>query len=154
MGRVNNTVDNKIKYLEMIQSVISRMGGNSFKIKGWAITVIGALYAFWVSQDNFSILFLVLAVIFVFWLLDAYYLSLEREFRILYDKVIQKNEEDKIDFKMDTSKITFRIVFTTAKSMILLITYGTASLITVMFLLFIPLIKFLKLIFTYYWLFG
>lgn len=147
-------MDNKIKYLEMIQSVISRMGANSFKIKGWAITVIGALYAFWVSQNNFSILFLVLAVIFVFWFLDAYYLSLEREFRILYDKVVQKSEEDEIDFKMDTSKITLRRVFTTATSMILLITYGTASLITILILLFIPLIKFLKLIFTYYLLFG
>lgn len=138
----------------MIQTVISRMGANSFKIKGWAITVIGALYAFWVSQNNFSILFLVLAVIFAFWFLDAYYLSLEREFRMLYDKVVQKNEEDKIDFKMDTSKITLGRVFTTAKSMVLLITYGMASLITVLFLLFVPLIKFLKLILTYYWLFG
>lgn len=35
--------DSKIKYLEMIQSVITRMASNSFVLKGWLITLITAV---------------------------------------------------------------------------------------------------------------
>lgn len=38
---------------------------------------------------------------FMFWLLDAYFLSQERRFRSLYDAV-RKREENEIDFSMDT----------------------------------------------------
>ena len=36
-------MDEKIAYLQMIQSVITRMDRNSFLIKGWSITVVVAL---------------------------------------------------------------------------------------------------------------
>ena len=35
-----------VKHLEMIQAIIERMGNNSFIIKGWSFTSIGALFAF------------------------------------------------------------------------------------------------------------
>ena len=33
-------MENKIKYLEMIQSVINRMANNSFCLKGWTVTLV------------------------------------------------------------------------------------------------------------------
>ena len=35
--------DGRIKHLELIQMVVARMGNNSFLIKGWSLTVTGAL---------------------------------------------------------------------------------------------------------------
>lgn len=32
-------MDNKLKHLELIQGVINRMASNSFKLKGWAVTL-------------------------------------------------------------------------------------------------------------------
>ena len=40
--------ENKIKHLEMIESIIERMAKNSFQLKAWAmalVTVVGALGA-------------------------------------------------------------------------------------------------------------
>ncbi|MEN9503463.1 MAG: hypothetical protein RI964_2748 [Pseudomonadota bacterium] len=36
----------RLKHLEMLQQVITRMASNSFLIKGWSITLISALLAF------------------------------------------------------------------------------------------------------------
>lgn len=94
------SVDCKIKHLEMIEAVIGRMGSNSFKLKGWAVTLIsiaGALSA----QGNDKRCFLLAFVPLVsFWLLDAYYLQIERKYRGLFKHVISLSE-DSIDFDMD-----------------------------------------------------
>lgn len=42
--------------------------------------------------------------IIVFWLLDTYYLRLERQYRILY-KIITEKRDDEINFSMDLSQI-------------------------------------------------
>lgn len=33
-------MENKIKHPEMIESIIERMGSNSFQLKGWAVTLV------------------------------------------------------------------------------------------------------------------
>lgn len=72
--------------MEFVQSVITRMAGNSFLIKTRSITLITGLFAL-SAKDNsvsyFSLLPLLPAL--VFWGLDAYYLRQERLFRKLYD---------------------------------------------------------------------
>ena len=80
--------DNKVKHLEFIQSVITRMAHNSFMIKNWCITITIALLA--VSSKIDNIVFMVVSVFttIVFWVLDAYYLQQERRFRVLYDDAI------------------------------------------------------------------
>ena len=35
----------KLKHLEMIQAVITRMAKNSFLLKGWSITLTAAIFA-------------------------------------------------------------------------------------------------------------
>lgn len=88
-----------VKHLEMIQAIIERMGNNSFVIKGWSFTSIGALFAFWFSNTSmWYILLLNFCVTILFWYHDAYYLSLERQFRRLYDEVRLSDIET--DFRM------------------------------------------------------
>ena len=91
--------EHKVKLLEMIQAIIERMGNNSFVIKGWSFTSIGALFAFWFSNTSmWYILLLNFCVTILFWFHDAYYLSLERQFRRLYDEVRLSDIET--DFRM------------------------------------------------------
>lgn len=88
-----------VKHLEMIQAIIERMGNNSFVIKGWSFTSIGALFAFWFSNTSmWYILLLNFCVTILFWFHDAYYLSLERQFRRLYNEVRLSDIET--DFRM------------------------------------------------------
>ncbi|WP_395741136.1 hypothetical protein [Prosthecobacter sp.] len=82
------------KHLEFIQAVITRMAGNSFLIRGWSVTRVSALVALAAkdSQKEFAILSLIPCA--MFWFLDAYYLSLERRFRSLYNEVRQACSTD------------------------------------------------------------
>ncbi len=79
--------EQKVKHLEMIQAVISRMAGNSFAIKGWSITLVSALFALAANDTNARYAALALLPALCFWGLDAYYLRQERLFRKLYDAV-------------------------------------------------------------------
>ena len=44
-------MENKRKHLEFIQAIISRMASNLFFLRGWTITLIGALLALF-SKNN------------------------------------------------------------------------------------------------------
>jgi len=79
----------QLKHLDYIQSAINRMAENSFKIKGWMVTLISALMALFVNSEKSWFLLVAFIPIFVFWFLDAYYLQQERKFRGLYDDVVK-----------------------------------------------------------------
>ncbi len=93
----------KLKHLDYIQSVITRMAHNSFLLKGWSITVVGALFALSKVEIDGTIALVAILLTMMFWVLDAYYLSKEHLFRILYDEVRVK-EPDDIDFSMSPIK--------------------------------------------------
>ena len=92
----------KIKHLEFLQNVISRMNSNSFLIKGWTITLVSALFALAAKDANVNYVLVSYIVIPVFWVLDGFYISQERQYRDLYKDVAAKSESE-IDFKMDAS---------------------------------------------------
>ena len=92
----------KIKHLEMIQNIITRLANNSFSLKGWTVIFIAALLGFAIKESNPNYTPLVLFPIFAFWGLDGYYLRQEKLFRALYGKVRKLDEQD-INFEMDTS---------------------------------------------------
>jgi hypothetical protein len=77
----------RIKHMEMIQAVVSRLAGNSFLIKGWALTITGVFLGFALDRDNSDLAVAAFVPILMFWMLDAYYLRSERLFRALYDEV-------------------------------------------------------------------
>lgn len=99
-----NFMEAKIKHLEFIQNTINRMAGNSFLLKGWSITIVGGLLAFSLKEMSVDYVLVSLAVLFFFWILDSYFLTLERSYIRLYDHVRQKSEND-VDFSMDTKNI-------------------------------------------------
>ncbi len=92
--------DNKLKHLEFIQGNISRMGGNLFYLRGWVITLIAGVLVLLTQIENgrLPIIFLAFMTL-LFWAYDGYFLSLERKYRKLYNKVRMMKEED-IDFSM------------------------------------------------------
>ena len=92
-------MDNKIKHLELIQSIVSRMSNNSFMLKGWTVTLVAGIFA--LAGKDAEKLYLIVAFVPVvaFWGLDSFYLLQERLYRSLYDKVRQ-TEEDNIDFSL------------------------------------------------------
>ena len=92
----------KLKHLEFIQNVITRMNYNSFLIKGWTITLVSALFALAAKDANINYVLISYIVIPVFWVLDGFYISRERQYRDLY-RDIAKKPENEIDFNMDAS---------------------------------------------------
>ncbi len=96
-------MENKQKHLEFIQTVINRMAGNSFLLKGWAITLVAAIFALSAKDTDRAYILIAYFPIIIFWILDGYFFSQERLFRDLYDDVRKLDEKD-IDFSMDTRK--------------------------------------------------
>lgn len=96
--------EDKRLHLKFIQNVITRMSGNLFFLRGWTITLIAALLALFSkdSKFNYAIGFLCVLTL-VFWILDGYFLSQERQYRDLYNYV-RKLKEEKIDYSMDTTE--------------------------------------------------
>jgi hypothetical protein len=76
-----------LKHLDYIEAVIARLAGNSFLIKGWAITVAGAIYGFAVHDADWRLALVGVIPALTFWLLDGFFLRQEWRFRSLYDAV-------------------------------------------------------------------
>ena len=92
----------KMKHLEMVQNVITRMANNSFLLKGWSLTLVSALLALSVSNSaKRKFMLIALLVTLVFWVLDAFFLRQERLYRHLYDHV-RTLPPEYIDFSMNT----------------------------------------------------
>lgn len=99
--------ENKISHLQMIQSIIDRMGRNSFYLKEWSVGIMIAVYAF-AGQNYKKAVIVTLVPLLIFWMLDSYYLMLERKYRRLYDEVRKKGDSE-IDFDMNFNNITLKM---------------------------------------------
>ncbi len=95
-------MERKLKHLEFIQFVISRMATNSFLIKGWSITIASAIFVLSTKDGNPSLIPVAYLPVIVFWFLDAYFLRQERLYRKLYNDVRAK-VPDEIDFSLDAT---------------------------------------------------
>lgn len=107
--------ENKLKHLELIQNIITRMANNSFLLKGWNLTILAALIGLNKDGLDGTIISIGFILTLAFWILDAYYLSQERIFRAHYDEVRIK-EENNIDFSMkldgdQTAEMDWFVVF-------------------------------------------
>ena len=99
-------MEEKIKYLEMIQCVINRMSNCSFALKGWTVTLEVALLALINNNSNARWIVIAIPILF-FWVLDSYYLYLEKLYRELYDKTRLLEYKD-IDFNMKANQMKQR----------------------------------------------
>ena len=79
--------DDQRKHLEFVQAVITRMSASSGAVKGWAVALAvaadGAVNAAAVSE----VALVGMVAVILLGVLDARYLTLERRFRALYDRI-------------------------------------------------------------------
>lgn len=109
--------ENNIKHLEMIQGVITRMGTNSFMLKGWAVTLVAGLFALSDKKTDQGFFLIAYMPTVLFWILDSYYLLQERRFRVIYDKVRENTTDYNFSMKwnketMNTDKTNWFSCFT------------------------------------------
>ena len=75
-----------LKQLDHAQAIIQRLASNSFLLKGWAVTIVSAFVALALKDPKPapSVAYLAAVPSLIFWLLDGYYLAMERAFRVQY----------------------------------------------------------------------
>lgn len=99
---MDETDSSKIAYLQMIQSSIDRMATASAVFKGFYATIIAGISAASFTEINKWVLLLSIAPVICFFVLDVYYLQLEKRFRALYNMVRTGRHE--IDFDLNPPK--------------------------------------------------
>ena len=90
----------RVRHLEMIQGVVSRLAGNSATMKRYCIVMVAAGVAIYKTMDDPKIVGAVALMVVVFWLLDARYLQHEKWFRDLYDQVRVEPFNQRPDFRL------------------------------------------------------
>jgi len=96
---MSNMAENEIvygQYFTIIQNVINRMAQNSFLIKAWAVTLIAAITVLTFSIINILIFGVLLVITIIFWVLDSYYLKLEKLYRHLYNAKVEDYNNNQI----------------------------------------------------------
>lgn len=86
-------------HLNMVQSIIQRMSSNSTSCKAWCITLVSALLVLLSEHGDTNYAFITCLPIFLFFVLDTYYLSLEKRFRMSYDSFINRLHNGKLRVK-------------------------------------------------------
>lgn len=85
------TVEEIHKEIDLLQASIQRMANNSFLLKGWMVSLIAVVIALAPKEENELIIAAsMLFVIISFWFLDAFFLKLERIYRMRYDWVLKE----------------------------------------------------------------
>ena len=101
-------MEDKIKYLEFIQMIISRLNQTSFQIKGWMITIVSGLLALAANSNNRFYILIAILPVSAFWGLDAFYLQEERKFRGLYSDVAKIDYTDIKISNFDLSIVEYK----------------------------------------------
>ena len=84
------------KHLEINQGVISRMAENSRSCKVWCVTLVAAVLVLVARTGQPQHALIALAPTALFFVLDAYYLSLERGFRRSYGTFVLQLREGRV----------------------------------------------------------
>ena len=78
------------KHLEIMQGMVQRLAENSRSCKVWCVTLVSAILVLVARTGNAEHALIALAPTALFYVLDAYYLGLERRFRNSYDSFVAK----------------------------------------------------------------
>ena len=128
------------KEIDLIQGCINRMANNSFLIKGWALGVFAGVTAF-TKGENLNKIVLLLCTTVVpficFWVLDAYFLQIERKYRAMYTEKLTKRKNNDSDelFDLNPSKYKVGSILRIMFSQTLTIFYGIPFLTSVIVLI-------------------
>ncbi len=77
-------------HIEIMQGVIQRMAENSRSCKVWCVTLVSAVLVLAARSGEPQHALIALVPSVLFFVLDAYYLALERGFRKSYDDFVSK----------------------------------------------------------------
>lgn len=116
------TNESRIRYLEAIHRVIDRLSNTSFILKGWAVSLVAGLMALAASGANQGYVLVAYIPTVVFWLLDAYFLMMERQYRKIFEENMDLSQEVKC-FNLKRKKATFAMFAEAALSITMLLTY-------------------------------
>lgn len=128
------------KEIDLIQGCINRMANNSFLIKGWALGVFAGVTAFTKGENlnNIVLLLCTTVVPFIcFWVLDAYFLQIERKYRAMYTERLTKRKNNDSDelFDLNPSKYKVGSILRIMFSQTLTIFYGIPFLTSIIVLI-------------------
>lgn len=81
--------EERFKYMDLLQSCISRMAKDSFMVKGWAASFVVAILVYVLKNDASGLCIIAMVIpIAVFWKLDAFFLRTEKCYRLMYEFLI------------------------------------------------------------------
>ena len=122
-----------------MQSVVTRMAGNSAQMKTWAISLVTAIIVFsGLSEDPHWIIgFGGFVPIIAFWTMDARYLYLERCYIKLYEAVVMGEEVTPFDLDYVTHASAVDSVLRIAWSWSVVTFYGSLSAVMTLLLVFL-----------------
>lgn len=93
-------------HLEFLQDIISRLSSKSSTCKNWCITLTSAFILLSLRLENGSQYILLSYIpILIFFILNTYYVYLERSFRRAYEAFIEKLHQEKLQIN-DIYKIS------------------------------------------------
>ena len=128
------------KEIDLIQDCIKRMASNSFLVKGWALSVFAGVTAITKGENlnNIVLLLCTTVVPFIcFWVLDAYFLQIERKYRAMYTERLTKRKNNDSDelFDLNPSKYKVGSILRIMFSQTLTIFYGIPFLTSIIVLI-------------------
>jgi hypothetical protein len=120
--------DMRVKHLEMLQTVVSRMSGYGASFKSYCITVTTAVIGFALTLHRPSVVALALLPISFFALADAQYLRVERQLRGTFDLVRKQDWAATPSFEIDLRKAPAESLFRCLTSWSIASFYGALAI--------------------------
>lgn len=90
MQNINFDSTSAQNYLSIVQGVINRMAGNSASSKTWCITLVSAIIVFAYERNKPDAIQIALIPFFLCFVLDTYYLALERHFISIFNEFVKR----------------------------------------------------------------
>lgn len=98
-------------HINTLQNIISRMSNSSSNCKTWAITLTTGLIILLFDKIKTCYYYVIYFPLVLFYILDSYYLGLERIFREFYNTFIneiQSNNETNLNISISTKYKKFK----------------------------------------------
>lgn len=91
----------RVKHLEMLQALVTRMAGYGASFKSYCITVATAVIGFSFTLHRPGVAGLALLPVFAFAIADAQYLRVERRFRAVFNRVREESWDSLPTFEIN-----------------------------------------------------
>jgi len=109
--------DSAHAYLKILQGIMVRLAGNSANCKTWATGIVSAIIVLSFDKGHNKGYLIALPPTLTFFVLDAYYRSLERDVKDIYNKFVSHPSEDML-FVVTLPKSFWRRITGTLRGLI------------------------------------